>query len=208
MRLTSLAHVTLAVILSAPALAQEPIKATTDTGQVVLLFPDGTWKYKSAVAEPGAPNKGHVKSPAATERLVLNGGKVSLSFDPKKWQKAKGEEPAMQGFTHLRGDGYAKLIYERLQMPLATLKQVALANAKEAAPDLKVVSEEKRVVNGRQVLCMQLKGTIQGIPFVYLAYYYAGKEGSIQVLTFTGENLFSEYRTDFEEFLNGLVIGP
>ena len=53
---------------------------------------------------------------------------------------------------------------------------------------------------------MQMGGTAKGIPFVFLGYYYSGKEGSIQVITFTADNLFDEYRKEFEEFLNGFEI--
>jgi hypothetical protein len=51
-----------------------------------------------------------------------------------------------------------------------------------------------------------MKGTYQGIDVVYYGYYVSGKWGSLQALTFTGESLFDEYRDDFTEFLNGLVI--
>jgi hypothetical protein len=53
---------------------------------------------------------------------------------------------------------------------------------------------------------LQIRGTIQSIPFVYLGYYYSGQEGSIQLLTYTASNLFDEYRHDFQELLDGFVV--
>jgi hypothetical protein len=44
------------------------------------------------------------------------------------------------------------------------------------------------------------------VPFTYLGYYYGGPKATIQVVTYTGRNLFGEYRKDFEELLNGLQV--
>jgi hypothetical protein len=53
---------------------------------------------------------------------------------------------------------------------------------------------------------MQITGTAQGIPFHYYGYYYTGKLGSVQVITYTGESLFEEYKPEFDELLNGLEL--
>jgi hypothetical protein len=209
MRGAQLVPFILTLILAAPVFAQQPISATTDSGRAVLLYADGTWKYKD-VGKPTTPSPklmSYTKSPTATEKLVLNQGKVIFNFDPGKWkQDLKPQEPGEHGFTHTSGDGYAKVICERLQIPLASLKEIALENARETAPNMHVVSEERRIVNGREVLCMQMRGTVREIPFVFLGYYYSGKEGSVQVITFTGDSLFDEYRKEFEEFINGFEI--
>ena len=71
--------------------------------------------------------------------------------------------------------------------------------------NIKVVSEEYRNVNGIKVLMMQMAGTIQGMKIVYCGYYYSNDTGTIQLLTYTGENLLKSYHNDIETFLNGLV---
>jgi hypothetical protein len=40
-----------------------------------------------------------------------------------------------------------------------------------------------------------------------LGYYYGGPEGSLQVITYTASPNFEEFKSDFEEFLNGTQIG-
>jgi hypothetical protein len=196
-----------ALIVAAPAFAQQPVTATTDSGQAVLLYPDGTWKYKEKSSPPVANQKSYSKPSTATEKVALNQGKIIINFDPEKWkQDMRPQEPGSCSFTFSAGDGFAKVIGERIQMPLATLKHAALENARQAARDARVVSEEKRLINGREVLYLQMKGTVEGIPLVYLGYYYSGKEGSVQVITFTAENLFEEFRKEFEGFMNGLEI--
>jgi hypothetical protein len=184
---------------------QTPVKATRVDGGSVWLYPNGTWRPDPAVASRPVSGTGYIKPAAATESLDIL-GRAKLSYDPAKWRRGDLDKPNTKTLSHLKGDGYAMVISERLQVPLATLKAIAIKNARNVDPDMKVVSEENRRVNGVDVLCLQLTFTTQGIPFRYFGYYYAGKEGSIQVVTYTGASLFDEYRPDFEELLNGFQI--
>ena len=95
---------------------------------------------------------------------------------------------------------------ERVEIPLETLRTLALANAQEAAPDARITFEGKRQVNGKELLCLQIKGTIRGVAFTYFGYYYSNNYGSVQIITYTGQNLFEEFQNDFEEFLNGFEV--
>jgi hypothetical protein len=52
---------------------------------------------------------------------------------------------------------------------------------------------------------MQMVGTIQGMRFTYYGYYFSNSNGTIQLLTYTGESLFDYYIEDIELFLNGFV---
>jgi hypothetical protein len=47
---------------------------------------------------------------------------------------------------------------------------------------------------------------VQGIPFTYMYDLYTGDAGTIQILTFTGQNLVNEYRADIETLLNGFEV--
>ena len=93
-------------------------------------------------------------------------------------------------------------------LPLSprTPREIALENAKAAAPDVKVLFEETRNINKKDVLCMKFNGTVRGIPLTYYGYYYGGKQGAIQLLSFTGTDLFEKYEKDMTDLLNGLEI--
>jgi hypothetical protein len=98
------------------------------------------------------------------------------------------------------------LITEKLKVPLETLISIAIENGKKAAPDLKVIKQEYRIVNGVKVMMMQMSGTIQGISFVYYGYYYSNESGSVQFLAYTSQDLLNNYSDDIEELLNGFVV--
>jgi len=200
-RQTSLAAI-VTIAAAAPLLAQGPIRATTEDGRKVILSPDGSWRF----ATPGAaPATSSARPASATERVELLKGRMALYFDPGKWRASKSAESGRLTFAHTSGDGYAMVISERLEMPLQALRTIAINNAKEAASDARLVSEEERTVNGLTVLCMHLEGTLSSVKFDYLGYYYTGPEGSVQVITYTGHNLFPEYKPEFETFLNGFT---
>jgi hypothetical protein len=135
-------------------------------------------------------------------------GAFGVWIDPQKWsQESSEEDPVKITFNHKTGDAYAMVISERIGLTTDTLKNAAVANAKKVMPDVKIVSEEKRVVKGKELLCLKLAGTLQGTPFIYYGYYYGGSEGTLQVVTATASNIFDEFKQDFDDFLNGTQIG-
>jgi len=199
-------HLIVLIALTLPQGLAAQERVITPSGRTVLLYPNGTWKYADSSAAT-APSAAERKRPAtSTARLDLLRGKASLYYDATKWRVAPTTEPGRSQLQHVDGDGYAIVIAERLQMPLEGLRDLALNNARNAAPDAQIVSQETRRVNGRDVMVLQIRGTLQAIRFVYLGYYYAGPEGTIQLLTYTAANLFDEYKPQFEQLLDGLTI--
>jgi hypothetical protein len=124
-------------------------------------------------------------------------------IDPKKWKPRPSSVPARQEFQHKTGDGYAVIIAERVELDPAALRSAALTNAKLVSPDAAVIHEEARIANGTEVLMLQFTATIAGARLSYMGYYWTGPAGTVQVLTYTGQNLLREYQADLEEFLNG-----
>jgi hypothetical protein len=53
---------------------------------------------------------------------------------------------------------------------------------------------------------MKFNSTVRTVQVTYLGYYYGGPEGTIQVLGYTGQNLFDKYEKDLTEFLDGLTV--
>lgn len=185
--------------------------ALTETGEQVILYDDGTWVYsessESVVSEIPTSDKKFVKDKSQSFLLKSTRTNLGLWLNGSDWSFTKGEteEDAEYNFQLKGKDLYAMLISEQMEIPLETLRMAALENARSAAPDIKVVSEEYRIVNGQKVLMLHMAGTIEGIKFTYFGYYYSNSSGTVQLITYTGTSLFSEYKSDIEKFLNGLV---
>jgi hypothetical protein len=143
----------------------------------------------------------------ATSRLDLLRGRASVSFNPTLWKETQSADLDKRTFQYSDTDGFAMIVAEPVTIPLAQLRDRALANMRQTGSDIQVVEEERRHVNGTEIVSLQTNVTVQGIPFTYLGYYYGGPSGTVQVVTYTERGKFQDYQRQFEEFLNGLCVG-
>lgn len=186
-------------------------KAITETGEEVILYEDGSWEYSQSSDQdeqeieinPGTFEK-HENATFLLKSTKFN---VGFWLDPKKWTFKKAESnPSAEYELRLKGrDVYGMIIAEQIEVPLLTLKQIALDNGRAIAPDLHVVHEEYRIVNGVKVLLLHMDGTAQGMKVSYYGYYFSNANGTVQFVAFTSQNLLSTYQQDIEDLLNGFV---
>lgn len=199
------------LILLSAHLLNAQVKAITETGEEVFLYDDGTWKYvdnnSTLNSEIAVNDTKFIKDKNSSFLVKSKKLNFGIWINPKEWSFTKGTDSDAFEFQFvLKGeDLYAMLITEKMQIPLESLKGIALENAKNVAPDTKIIKEEYRTVNGIQLLMMQMTGTIQGMRFVYYGYYYSNQNGTVQLLAYTGENLLKNYVDEIELFLNGFV---
>ncbi|MEL6672217.1 MAG: hypothetical protein AAFR61_08485 [Bacteroidota bacterium] len=129
-------------------------------------------------------------------------------INDEKWNRIPAESlngQADMAFMLNGGEAYAMIIHEEIDIPLVTLKNAAINNAKAVADDLEILLEEYRMVNDNQVICLQMQGSAQGASFVYFSYYYTSEKGAVQLTTFTNMEQFKAYRPHLESFLDGFV---
>ena len=199
------------LLLTVVQITNAQISAVTETGDPVILYEDGTWVYLNAEQIENVPipinEKKFFKGDNSTFLVKSKKLNIGIWIDPKKWSFTRGtENDAFEYQFQKKGDDlYAMLISEKMQIPIETLKRVAVENAMGVAPDIKIVKQEYRTVNGIQVLMLRMEGTIQGMEVTYFGYYYSNSNGSIQLISYTGQNLFSGFKDDIVDFLNGLV---
>lgn len=195
-------------------------EAVTAAGDTVILYNDGTWSYADpnrSVGNTEFPPIDSLKTnPAVFEkpRVAQNSvksetGAYEIWYNAKKWQRTppgKINAEADMAFVLNKSEGYGVVIFERLEIPMDKLREIAVTNARNAANNVKVVSQEMRKVNGKTMLCLEMSGDLDGLKFTYFVYYYSGKQGSLQFITFTTQNMYLTLKPEFEELLNGLMI--
>ncbi len=188
-------------------------KAVTENGDEVILYDNKTWDYSDKNTkqekEIKTNNETFNKSKDATFYLKSkNLPEVGIHLNTKKWkfEKSKSEEASEYEFELKDKDAYAMIITERIEVPLETLKGIALDNARAIAPDMKIIFQEYRIVNDKKVFCMQMNGTVKGIKVAYLGYYYSYENGSLQFLSYTSQSLYKEFKDELETLLNGLEV--
>lgn len=187
-------------------------RAITSSGDEVILNANGTWSYINKEADNSIKidtNKTKFTKSVGASFLVKS-TKINFGvyIDPKKWlfKKSPSGEASEFEFELKDKDAYALFITEKTEIPLETLKGIALENARSVGPDINIVKEEYRTVNNNLVLLLQMEGTIQGIKVTYRGYYFSSENGTLQLITYTATNLINEHKDDMDEFLNGFVL--
>ncbi len=200
-----------AILLLLAATSYAGQTAVTDTGEKVILNGDGTWAYADKAPKPAAKietNKKKFEKPKDSTFLLKSTRNNSACWiNTGKWSfsKTQGDAAAEYRFQLKGKDLYAMVITEGIEMPVESLADTALTNARSAAPDAKMIMQEYRVVNGKKVIYMEFKGTIKSVNFTYHGYYYSNSSGSTQLLAYTATNAVAKYESDMTDFLNGLV---
>jgi hypothetical protein len=192
------------------------IKALTENGRQVVLNNDGTWKYTS----DSTINK------HSSDSIKLNPTKFSKStganflvksivtdmgvyINPDEWTVAGHHENEVNPeyrFALKSQNGLAMIESEKTQIDLETMADIALINARKAAIDARVTAKEYRIVNNNRILYLEMAGTIRGIKFRYIGYYFSDKTGTLQLLSYTTDGLYSVAKGELIKFLNGFVV--
>lgn len=186
-------------------------KAITETGEAVVLYNDGRWTYIErdtllASEIPFNPEK-FKKSKKSTFLLKSTRVDIGCWLDPKKWtfQKAEEHDAAEYEINNDEKGLYGLLITEKIEIPVETLANIALDNARDVAPDIKIINKEYREVNGLKVLMLRMTGTIQEILFSYYGYYYSNDDGAVQFLVYSSKENIDANIEEIESLLNGMV---
>jgi hypothetical protein len=208
------AYVVLFTCLACSTSVRAQKKAITETGQQVILYDDGTWKYESdSTADPSDTttirmNPATFTKSASSSFLVKStkATPIGIWLNPKKWSFEKGENPPQEYAFRLKNeDLYGIMISEKIGVPLASLRKLVIQNFIQASPDGQVMQADYRMVNGLKVLCMQMKGTMNGIKVYYFGYYYSDEHGTVQLTAITSQTLWNSYKEAALELLNGLM---
>ncbi|MCB0410565.1 MAG: hypothetical protein KDD29_10125 [Flavobacteriales bacterium] len=201
----------LLVLLSFAQASFSQVNALTEYGEEIILYENGTWKYKNRELEEveiKTNSKSFKKSKESTFLIKSNRFNIGFYINPEDWtfKKSTTNEDAEYTLNYKDGDLYAMIITEKIEIPILTLQGIALDNARKVAPDIEIVKQEYRMVNDLKVLFMQMDGTMKGVKFTYYGYYYSNEQGTVQFVTFTSQNLLPEYRSLCDDLLNGMVI--
>ena len=197
------------LIISMPIFSQQT--AVTETGDVVILYDNGTWSFlqKDTISVEDIEVNPIRFTKSATSLFLLKSTRVNVGcyINPEKWSftKTKENEAAEYEINNMKLGLYGMLITEKLDLPLESLANIALDNARDAAPDVEITEKEYRYVNGLKVLMMRMTGTIQDIRFSYYGYYHSTKNGATQYLVYSSEEIVNQNLSEIEELLNGLI---
>jgi hypothetical protein len=138
--------------------------------------------------------------------LLLINSKVSIKYDPRKWEQQGSGEIGYFTFVHSSGEVYAIVASGRFPPPIESVPDMALSIIQSKDPTAKIVFKEMRRVNDSDVWFLKTENRSDSIPFISCGYFYSGKSGGVSVIAFTRKSQFREFEKDLMDLLNGLSI--
>lgn len=146
------------------------------------------------------------KSARATEPLKALNSDAILWLDPAKW-KHSGTEGIRMTLQATDGAGFGFVVSEPVGgIPTDAMEEAILVNARRMDPDASLVRKELRQVNGRQILYLEYKATVNKIPLYLWNYAFGGEKSNLQVICTTVQSSAAGRAADCIEMLNGLQV--
>lgn len=140
----------------------------------------------------------------------IDGRFYSLSFLAERWRRAESpEQPeAAIELHHRHGSARALLLVGRAATSLDQLKRQAVSNARSTLANFRLTYEADRRLGRIRVAVLRFEGEKDGMALNYYNYYWAGTEGSLQLLTVSPSREYPVMRRDMQALLDGLRISP
>jgi hypothetical protein len=185
------------------------LSAVTEKGRAVILFGNGTWCYLNDSVKLSYSDLTHYSIPRDS-RDYLKGKTIpyKLWYNSGEWDLLTDTlyKNADYSLKNIRRDLIAIVVTEKIEIPLQKLRETALDNFKKAGAECKVSEEQTITVNGMSGLLLKIDALVDGIPYAYLNCYFSTSQGTFQILTFTGYNLFDRYRKEMMDFISGFTL--
>jgi hypothetical protein len=150
--------------------------------------------------------RSYTRSLFAKKRIKTPVGDFAIWVDETRWKQVRADTADTLKFESINGAGWAIVVTGHTGMPTDDMRELALLNDKEVDPTAHVTLEEKRIVNGRELLALEIAGVNKGIPFKHFGYYHGGTSAAVQVVAYTIQAALDDNIEMFTDFLNGLEI--
>lgn len=186
-------------------------RASTATQRTVVLHPDGTWSYRSVSPTPQVPvssTLAYRKPDAASAYVTGDMVPYGIWINPNTWHRDTDmpDKVFERRFTHTSGEAWGAVIAEPTRLSFDDVKAFVLKSARKHMTDAELVLQEKRLINGHDMMFLNIQGKYRSAPLTYLNYFYAGEEGTVQIYTWTLQASAEKYERDMLNLLNGFDL--
>lgn len=148
-----------------------------------------------------------VKSAKATKGYALKAG-ATFYVDPSLWKKSAVKSASVSDveFKHRDGTASVMVFSQKDFIGVDYFIDSFLEGMADSSRTITPGERTTRIINGTQVTIMKIDMVEDDVKITYLAGFYGGRKGMVQVLCFCASDIFEEYRPEFETVINGLVV--
>ncbi|UZR94546.1 caspase family protein [Chondrinema litorale] len=132
----------------------------------------------------------------------------SVWFDNIHWTVPKYNlsNSAEMQFATYNDEAWGMVIAEDGEFNTESLKDAVIENAKKVCKKVKLVKSEKKLINGKEMLQIEVHADISGIAFVYFGNLYTNGKYAVQFLSYTSKASFPKYKSVMNELISGIEI--
>jgi len=171
------------IFLSKSITGQEIV--ITERGDSIVLYSNGTWDYYDnylnsldTIPKIRFNHIQYIKSKTSTKKIAGKNLAYELWYNEENWKRVPVGEINLEADIALKynkGDVYALVIFEEVGLPCENMSKMAIDYAVNAAPDIKMIDQEYRIVNSDTLIWMRMDGTIKGLKLSYYSYYFSNE---------------------------------
>ncbi|NEQ51810.1 MAG: caspase family protein [Leptolyngbya sp. SIO3F4] len=134
--------------------------------------------------------------------------KFGVWYDKTSWTNPNYNLNSMAEiqFATFNDEAWGMVIAEKGNFTLESLKNAVVANANRVATDVKLVKNVKKLINGKEMLQIEVEAKISDLEFVYFGNLYVDQGFAVQFLSYTSKELFPKHRAKMDSLISGIEI--
>jgi len=172
-------------------------------GKKIIIHDDFTWEYLNTAGESTEVRSLDVNN-GNKKYIGSSNGKYGVHVDFTKWQKTTGiNDQAGIQLMNYDETAFAMVIFDGLEIPLESMKELMIINANNLDPNARIISSEKCLVGSVAGELITYTANSAGLNFVFYAFVTTSRKGTIQFTCFTLDNAFEDLKGDFEDLISG-----
>jgi hypothetical protein len=195
-------------LVSSPAFCGQ--KTISNDGKVIELKDDGSWKEIESHKTPFIEGT-FQRSPSFLQLSYGEKEAYGVWYDSGLWMADKPKTTAGFDltFTYYTHKSYVFTLWRPYKKRTdEELFKLAESNAYETMLNVKLISEEKRPIQGVPHNIFVFEGTKDYIPLIWHCAYISTDQGTLQVVTYTPRQFYEGVKFDIIRLLDGITLSP
>ena len=143
-----------------------------------------------------------------TEVIEVLGGAAIIRYQASSWEEQAIDFVGARQFFNESESFFITLVDEASQIPIDSMPDIAVLNARELGADVTEIRRGERNINGNRFTFIEYSASVSGFDLTYLGLFYSDASGTLQILGWSTSNIFEDTRGKIEQFASGFSLTP
>ena len=138
--------------------------------------------------------------------IEVLGGAAIIRYQNSSWEEQDFDDVDGRQFFNESDSFFVTLIDETSQIPIDSMPDIAMMNAREVGTDVIEIVRGELNINGNRFTFLEYSANIKDFDVTYLGFYYSDASGTLQIVGWSTSNIFGETRGKIERFASGFFL--